>query len=192
MIFSKRKRTRIPGFDYSSSGFYFITLCTESHKEILSRIVDDTECFKSTETSNSNNVGTIVPDGPKNGLFKPPKVILTRYGKIVKNRIEEMSDFYENISINKYVIMPNHIHFLIEIKNGIFGPSGTMVPTAMYSVLSRFIGTFKRFTNKEIGHNIWQSRSYVHVVRNEKDYLEIWKYIEYNPVMWKDDKLFNF
>ena len=113
MIFSKRKRTRIPGFDYSSSGFYFITLCTESHKEILSRIVDDTECFKSTETSNSNNVGTIVPDGPKNGLFKPPKVILTRYGKIVKNRIEEMSDFYENISINKYVIMPNHIHFLI-------------------------------------------------------------------------------
>lgn len=124
MIFSKRKRTRIPGFDYSSSGFYFITLCTENHKEILSRIVDDTECFKSTETSDSNNVGTIVPDGPKNGLFKPPKVILTRYGKIVKNRIEEMSDFYENISINKYVIMPNHIHFLIEIKNGIFGPSG--------------------------------------------------------------------
>ena len=129
-----------------------------------------------------------LPDGPNETNLKSPVVYLTRYGKIVENQINIMADFYDEIRVDKYVIMPNHVHFLLEVRNGMFGPSRTMVPT-MYSLTSRFIGTFKRFVNKEIGKNIWQPRSYDHVIRNEKDYLEIWKYIEYNPCTWNADKL---
>lgn len=67
---------------------------------------------------------------------------------------------------------------------------GTGVPTAQNSTLSRFVSTFKRFCNKEIGQSIWQSRSYDHIVRNDHDYIEISKYIEENPLRWQYDKLY--
>lgn len=51
-------------------------------------------------------------------------------------------------------------------------------------VIARFVGTFKRFRNKEYGENIWRSRYYDHVIRNQEDYDEIWQYIENNPRKW--------
>ena len=64
------------------------------------------------------------------------------------------------------------------------------VPTRGYeidrknSTVSKFISTFKRFCNKEYEENIWQSRYYDHVVRNQQDYDEIWQYIENSPRKW--------
>jgi REP element-mobilizing transposase RayT len=60
----------------------------------------------------------------------------------------------------------------------------TGVPTKRTSVIARFVGTFKRFCNKEYGENIWQSRYYDPVIRNQQDYNEIWEYIENNPRKW--------
>ncbi len=48
---------------------------------------------------------------------------------------------------------------------------GTGVPTNSH--IAKFISTYKRFCNKEIGENIWQYRSYDHVIRDEDDYLKI-------------------
>ena len=64
------------------------------------------------------------------------------------------------------------------------GHPGTGVPTGRSSTLARFVGTFKRYCNKEYGRNIWQSRYYDHVIRNQRDYDEIWEYIEINPRKW--------
>ncbi len=49
------------------------------------------------------------------------------------------------------------------------------------STISKFVSTFKRFCNKEYGNNIWQSRYYDHIIRNQDDYNEKWDYIENNP-----------
>ena len=65
------------------------------------------------------------------------------------------------------------------------GPSGTPVPTN--SLIAQFISTFKRFSNKEYEKNIWQPRSYDHIIRGEKDYQKIWEYIDTNVVRWKKD-----
>jgi len=95
-----------------------------------------------------------------------------------------MDGFYDHLSVDKYVIMPDHIHFLITVKNG---QSGTPVPTGVNntnSVIAKFVSTFKRFCNKEYGNNIWQPRYYDHVIRNQQDYNEIWEYIENNPQKW--------
>ena len=91
-----------------------------------------------------------------------------------------------NIKIEKYVIMPNHIHFLINVLEGDEnGPSGTPVPTNSY--IAKLVSTFKRFCNKEVGENIWQYRSYDHIIRDERDYLKIWDYIDTNPHKWSED-----
>ena len=167
MELPKRKNMRLKNYDYNSPGAYFITICTENRKNILSKIV-----------------GTGVLDGPQN--------VLTDYGKIADKCIDQLNNYYDYLNVDKYVIMPNHIHILLQIKYEKIGPSGTPVPTneKQNSAVSQFVSTFKRFSNKEYGKNIWQRRSYDHVVRNDKDYKEIWEYIENNPINWNTDDLY--
>ncbi|MBQ9968759.1 MAG: transposase [Oscillospiraceae bacterium] len=163
MEFSQRKPNRIENYDYSQNGAYFITICTQDRKQILSNIA----------------VGT--------GVLDCPQVHLLKHGEIADKYIRQLNDFYEHISVDRYVIMPDHIHILMSIQNG---QSGTPVPTDKNkidntnSTVSKFVSTFKRFCNKEYGENIWQSRYYDHVIRNQRDYDEIWEYIENNPRKW--------
>ena len=84
--------------------------------------------------------------------------------------------------------MPNHIHILLRVKEG---PSGTPVLTNQNSVVSRFVSTFKRFCNKEYGHNIWQARSYDHIIRDERDFHRHLQYIYENPFGWQNDELYS-
>ena len=85
----KRKPTRLKNFDYSTPGAYFITVCTQHKKCILSRI-------------------------PVGAIHESPAVKLTEYGKIVDKVINDIPKRF-NAEINNYVIMPNHIHLIIVI-----------------------------------------------------------------------------
>ncbi len=157
----KRKPTRLNGYDYSSPGAYFITICVKDRKQILSKII----------------VGDGVLDVPKNQL--------TQYGLIADKYINQMNNFYDYISVDKHVIMPNHIHLLLSITDFENGTSRTPSPTN--SIVSKFISTFKRFCNKEYGKNIWQRQSNDHIIRGEKDYQKIWEYIDANVLRWEKD-----
>ena len=174
-----RKATRLPGYDYSEAGAYFLTICTQDHRCILSYIV-----------------GTGVPDGPNHitsvgtGVPDGPQIRLTTYGKIADKYIRQISEFYDYLSVADYVIMPNHIHILLRVYEQTEGPSGRPVPTAQNSIVSRFVSTFKRFCNKEYGKNIWQPRSYDHIIRDQKDFDRHLKYIYENPFGWQKDELY--
>ena len=160
-----RKTTRLLGADYNSAGVYFITICTKDRRQILSNIV-----------------GTGVPDGPS--------VKLLPHGRIADKFINQLNDFYDNLSVENYVIMPNHIHILLFVKES--GPSRTPVPTTTQnSTVSRFISTFKRFCNKEYGYNIWQYRSHDHIIRNKEDLEKHLKYIHENPTTWIFDEFYS-
>ena len=65
------------------------------------------------------------------GVLDCPPLELTTYGKIADEYINQLSEFYDHLSVESYVIMPNHIHFLLWIKNRatLDGQSGTPVPT---------------------------------------------------------------
>ena len=92
---------RLKNYDYNSAGVYFITFCTKNRRCILSRIV-----------------GTGVLDGPS--------IELLPCGKIADKIIKQLNDFYDEIEIQRYVIMPNHIHILLLIKPEKNGPSRTV------------------------------------------------------------------
>ena len=176
----KRKSMRLQGFDYSSTGAYFITICTHNRQNILSDIVK--AIHADVQVSAQNNVGTGVPDGPQTIIE------LTEYGRIADKYIKRLNDFYGDLSVENYVIMPNHIHMLILV--GRDGPSRTPVPTVQNSTISRFISTFKRFCNKEYGKNIWQYRSNDHIIRDREDYDRHVRYICENPQNWIYDELY--
>ena len=164
----KRKSIRIEGYDYSQASSCFITVCTQDRKKLLSRI----------------SVGTPLPGCPpeKQQSSSFPKIQLLWRGEIADKYIRQMDAFYSHLSVDKYVIMPDHIHFLISIHET-NGHPGRGVPTRT-SAIAQFVGTFKRFCNKEYGENIWQGRYYDHVIRNQQDYDEIWEYIENNPAKY--------
>jgi len=160
-----RKDIRLKQYDYSSAGAYFVTICTESRRQILSYIV-----------------GGDVLDAPKN-------VELSPYGEIAEKYINQLNDFYDDVKIDRYVIMPNHIHIMLFVSGN--GASRTSPPTRQHSAVSQFVSTFKRFCNKEYGKNIWQRNFYDHIIRNREDYEEHIKYIYENPMKWYYDELYS-
>ena len=163
MNLPKRKPTRLREYDYSENGAYFVTICTKNRENILSEIT----------------VGT--------GVLDCPQSILSSYGEVANKHLINMSDFYDTIKIDKYIIMPNHIHILIQIseEEKLNGSSGTPTPTN--SSIPQFISTFKRFCNKEYGINIWQRSFHDHIIRGEEDYKKIWEYIDTNILKWEQD-----
>lgn len=143
----KRKRNRIKDFDYSSNNAYFITVCTKGRKCVLAKIA-------------VGNDAHIVPT---------PE--LTSYGIVAEKYIRSIS------GIDKYVIMPNHIHMIILKTDG-------------KTSISSDIRSMKVLVTKEIGTTIWQKSFYDHIIRSEKDYLSIWEYIENNPAKWAEDEYY--
>ena len=154
MELPKRKPTRLKRFDYSSNGAYFITICTHHKQKILCDIVGE-------------------------GLCALPSIKPSPIGKTVDTAINYININYNDISIDKYVIMPNHIHLIVTILSG---GDGTP-PLQLYDI----IGRFKSFTTKHYKHTLWQRSFHDHVIRGEKDYLKIWEYIDTNPQKWTSD-----
>lgn len=158
MELPKRKKNRLESYDYAASGMYFITICTENRKCILSRVT----------------VGAIIN--------RPPEIALTSIGQCVKDVLLSIPAHYPSVSVDRYAIMPNHVHLLLRIEN-----DGRLI---IAPTVSRIVKQFKQRTTKQIGTVIWQKGFYDHIIRDERDYLIRAKYIEENPAKWAEDEYY--
>ena len=91
---------------------------------------------------------------------------LTDCGKYVKQSISEINNHYKNIFVDKYVIMPNHIHMILVIENDVDKITGRIISAPTISVI---VGQMKRWVSKQIGFSCWQKSFYEHIIRNEKN-----------------------
>ena len=185
--FPQRKRTRWEGFDYNSAGAYFITICTQNRRQLLSHIVGG------DVLDAPDSVGGDVLDAPQivGGDVMPqmanaPTVELFFHGIIADKYINQLSDFYSYMEIGHYVIMPNHIHMILIV----YDHENIESSAKQHTPISRFISTFKRFCNKEYGEDIWQRGFMDHIIRNREDYQKHVKYIYENPARWYFDELY--
>ena len=161
MELPQRKPNRLPDYDYDQNGGYFITICTQDRYPFLGHIVGG-------------------------GVFDAPTVSLTHIGQIARKYIMS-GNRIAGIHVDKFVIMPDHIHLILLIdKTAANGTSRAPSPTN--TAVAHFVSTFKRFCHREIGQPIFQRSYYDHVIRNQKDYDEIWQYIENNPRKWISQK----
>ena len=99
-------------------------------------------------------------------------IVPKKYGTIVEKYIRNVSE------IKKYVIMPDHIHMIVQIENGSMRAS---TPT---NRISNIVRSIKILATKEIGEPIFQRSYYDHIIRNQADYNEVWEYIDQNPAKW--------
>ena len=159
----KRKPNRLENFDYGAGYSYFITICTKDRAQILSSIT---------------TVGA--------AIGRPQDVALTQNGQIVDEAINNISQIYPTVSVDYYVIMPNHVHLLLTIHETAENGRPMAAPT-----LARVINKLKGFATKKSGNPLWQKLYYDHIIRNKKDYEEISKYIYENPINWETDEFYN-
>ena len=119
------------------------------------------------------------------GALDAPRIKLSGAGQTVRKYIESGNRIPE-ITVDKFVIMPNHIHLILLVDNT--SSSGmSRAPSSANVIIPHFVSTLKRFCHRDIGHPIFQRSYYDHIIRNEQDYLKIWEYIDSNPEKWQED-----
>ena len=203
-----RRSIRLKGYDYSSPGLYFITICTKDREHLFGEINND-------------------------------KMVLNHAGLMVQTVWDEIPRYYHHFDIHEFVVMPNHIHGIIEIINTVTtsvtvgadprvcpdnntvdlpqsGQTRGSAPTdadnmagLSYTGRSRLVADamslpdivkrFKTLTTKKyidgvhknnwppFDGKLWQRNYYEHIIRNEKSYYQISEYIQTNPFKWQDD-----
>lgn len=144
-----RKTNRLKDFDYSSAGDYFITICVNNRDNMFWK-----SDYKQLQAKTKDYM-----------------LLLNKNGNIAELVISRTCSMYDGkIKIDKYVIMPDHIHMIISI----LIPNVASVP--------QIVRQIKRYISVEIGEKgFWQKGYYDHIIRNEKDYNETWDYIDANP-----------
>ena len=108
----------------------------------------------------------------------------SRLGKLAETELLRIPERFPGVRIDKYVVMPNHIHAIVVL--GCDGAERSRpLPT-----LSTVVGLYKSGVSRLAGEPIWQKSFYDHIIRNEESYLEIWRYIDENPLKWREDELY--
>jgi len=212
----KLKSSRLKNWDYSTPGFYLITICTYNHNNFFGKIIDN-------------------------------KMELSKRGEIVKSELLKTFEIRKNIKLHEWVVMPNHVHILMEIKYRIdnivetprmaslLNQSNNLNPNnnqntklkqnnnlnqsefnyvetpCMASLqskdkhkilnkksnqlISKTIQQFKSAVTRQINPQTiffaWQSRFHDQIIKDEKELLMIKNYIINNPINWQKDKFFN-
>ena len=150
----KRKQIRLKDYDYSQNGYYFITICTKNRQPLF-----------------WDTVGA--------DIIRPH---LSEYGKIVNTAINAIPQHYPNMEIDEFVIMPDHIHLILQISND--ERNGRIISAPTKTIMT-VIGQMKRWVSKEIGFSVWQKSYFEHIIRDEKDYIAKAEYILNNPLKWE-------
>jgi REP element-mobilizing transposase RayT len=181
-MYKKHKQYRLYNYDYSQDGFYFITICTKDRLHFF-------------------------------GEISSQKIYLSQIGQYVQQNILKFcpindienpylnNPFYFNnsntiIGITEWEILPNHIHLIVEIINKqqkeyttITGLS-PLSKGSVSSFINHFKGNIKKWCNENGFADFgWQSRFFVRVVRNDKEYEQIASYINTNVINWTEDDL---
>jgi REP element-mobilizing transposase RayT len=116
------------------------------------------------------------------------QIRLNKYGEIVLSAWEELPQHYRGIVLQEFVVMPNHLHGIIEISRPLSVPAPAIV------TLSEIVRALKTFSARKInaernthGTSLWQRNYHEHIIRDEKSYHQISEYIQTNPARWQEN-----
>jgi REP element-mobilizing transposase RayT len=163
-----RRSTRLRDYDYTTSGAYFLTVVTQGRAPILGQVIDG-------------------------------EMHVNALGDIVQREWRRSQDLRPEIELAEFVVMPNHLHGVVLLRDDV--PSALLTSTPSQTGLGRpprsissFVAGFKATTTRLIndtrsssGTKVWQRNYHDRVIRNEREYDAIRKYIVDNPLNWAED-----
>ena len=175
-----RRSIRLKEYDYSQPGAYFITIVTYQRECLFGEITDE-------------------------------EIVLSKAGLVAKQQWERLPHRFHNIELSTFVVMPNHVHGIILMKDYGRGIAGNLKDldegTSRYAPTERQFGkqipgsipTIVRSYKSAVSHRInlmrgtknapvWQRNYYEHIIRNQTDLEQTYKYIQFKPVQWSRDE----
>lgn len=173
-----RRSIRLKGYDYTQSGAYFVTICTQNRDCLFGMVADG-------------------------------DMRLNELGRIVEWTWDDLPNHMDNVQLDAFVVMPNHVHGIVVIKSadtpiavgaGSVGAGSEPAPTTTavtrrIHALSEIVRQFKTFSAHRInqmrgtqGVPVWQRNYYEHVIRNEESLNRIRCYIAENALRWAFDR----
>lgn len=179
----QRQSIRLKNYDYSQSGLYFVTICTQNRECLFGDVVDG-------------------------------KIKLNNIGLLINKYWKKLTDKFP-IELDEYVVMPNHMHGIIIIKQTkIVGVSfmkpeikmaitksnrhmglmnqktGLINQTPTLGLIIRYFKSKCTYEMHKNGFNndLWQRNYYEHIIRTENDLNKIRMYISENPNIWDRDR----
>lgn len=169
---------RLPGYNYSQDGLYFVTICTQNLKCYFGDVINE-------------------------------EMVFSPLGKIAHKCWNEIPKHFPFVTLDKSIVMPNHVHGIIVINKKFpkpveaqniaplhrdikinpnyknkFAPQSQNLP----SIIRGFkIGVKKWATMNKIPFK-WQPRYHDHIIRNHSELERIREYIKNNPAQWTADR----
>ncbi len=173
-----RRSIRLPGYDYSGPGAYFVTLCAFDKQCQFGQIADG-------------------------------QMELNKYGQAVEEEWFRSAGIRQEIELDMFVVMPNHVHGIVRIAGALLAhepqgggrrprpqQGGRRPPLQMRArSVSSFMAGFKSATTHRIrtmcgklDAAVWQRGYYEHIIRNEDEFAKIREYIATNSLRWATDR----
>ena len=132
------------------------------------------------------------------GKIIETEMYMNDLGKIAQKCWLEIPNHFPDIEVEPFVVMPNHIHGIITIfeddRRGTIYRAPTLekfgqpVVGSIPTIMRTYKGAVSRLSRRELGMvNIWQRNYYEHIVRNQTELADIYKYTLTNPGHWSDD-----
>ena len=146
------------------------------------------------------------------------EMILNEAGIVAEKCWSAIPEHFPQVKLEEFVIMPNHIHGIIQIDVGVnhirpvIQPTFTSAtkiemkqgkcnsllqsrPNGASNTIGSIVRGFKTgvtqwFRTNTTMHNIWQRNYHEHIIRNENAYLKISDYVQTNPKRWQEDCFF--
>lgn len=208
-----RKRNRMLGYDYSQNNLYFVTICVQDRECCFGAIVgtgrdlslrdqnfvhdqnsaqNHNSIHNQNSVHNQNSAHDKNPAKNRNCSENTITKIMQRnlYGTIAYDRLEWLENQYKYVLLHSYIVMPNHVHAIIEIDSGRISDYSIKIKS-----LSELIGAYKTTSSKQIhlaglSGFAWQRSFHDHIIRNDASYARISNYIETNQERWNTDTFF--
>ena len=179
----QRKHPRLKQYDYSSAGAYFITLCAHKRQCLFGHIVG-----AGSTPLNQGEMSAQPTEGFRLAEVAPAAMQYSDYGRIAEQQLLLLEQRFPFLKIEAYVIMPNHIHLLLQLEPKAAGasprPTVEDIMCAYKSLTTRACKKISRIDK------VFQVSFFEHVVRNQQDFDEISRYIANNPLQWELDHLY--
>ncbi len=172
----RRRSIRLPRFDYAAPGAYFVTLCISGRRCILGKV-------------NSNGTVSLNP-----------------LGEAAAAEWRRSAALRDEIELDAFVVMPNHVHGVVVIKPdlsgddvGATGQSPLQQPDypprgparrSLTSFVVGYKGAVTRRVNairKTPGAPVWQRNYYERIIRDDDELARARFYVQENPARWRDD-----
>lgn len=166
-----RTTLRLAGYDYTSSGAYFITLVTHNREHLFGKVVDG-----------------------RMQLNRAGKIVLLEWQRLAMHfDFVELGAFVV-MPDHVHAILVFHHHKGSQSGLPTWDERISM-PRLTPASLGAILGQFKSRVTKKLwklpalaGHPIWQSNYYEHIIRNEAAWDRIHRYIENNPAHWAEEQ----